>query len=119
MASITLTADMPVLANLEWKEARRRNPKLVNVDSVPRSMFCEIIERQVQRNHYQSLERIRQRGGLSPTEMIAALSCCDWEQMRSLSRETAHRVLYAMIVMHNRGMRVAEAAARHPNQERE
>lgn len=112
MNDFTLTADMPVLDNHEWKTALRRNPRLVNVRSVPLSMFDGAAERQAQRNHYQSLERLRQRGGLSPSEMIAVLTCCEYAAVGALSRETGHRILYAMIALHNRGMRIAERRAR-------
>lgn len=112
MSPVTLTADMPVLDNFEWRNACRKNPRLVRVSSVPRTMFDEAAERQAEKNHYQSLERLRQRGGLSPSEMIAVVTCCDFEAVGQLSRETGHRILYSMIALHRRGMRIAEAAHR-------
>lgn len=111
MSDLTLTADMPVLENYEWRELVRKNPRLVNVQSVPVAMFADANERQAKANHYQTLERLRQRGGLSPTEMIAVLTVCDFDEVGKLSRETAHRVLYAMISLHRRGMRIAERLA--------
>lgn len=115
---LTLTADMPVLDNYEWRDAVRKNSRLVNVRSVPLTMFDWSSERQAQRNHYQTLERLRQRGGLSPGEMIAVLTSCDWEAVGKLSRETGHRILYSMIALHNRGMRIADRrAAEHQIEE--
>lgn len=109
-----LTAPMPVLRRSEWQREVARNPRLVDVKSVPATVFCDIMERQAQQNHGQSLVGLAGRGGLSPQEMLAVLACSEWRPYGGLSDEAAHRLLYAVVSIHNRGMRVAERAAATP-----
>ena len=111
MTVVTLTADMPIQVNSELQLRVQRGQRPVLVRSLPRTMFVDAHERQCQRNHGQTLDRIRERGGFGATEAIAVLSCLGWEHFEGLKSEHSHYVLYSMIAMHNRGMRVAEAAA--------
>ena len=39
-------------------------------------------EAQAQRNHYQTLKRLAERGGLGPDEMLAVLDDRPWRQMK-------------------------------------
>lgn len=110
--TLTLTADMRVMISAELDRRVKRGERIAIVRSVPRTIFVSAHERQSDRNHGQTLEDIRKRGGFSATEMIAVLSCLDWEAVGCLKEEAAHRILYSMIATHNRGMRVAEQRER-------
>jgi hypothetical protein len=51
---------------------------------VPRSIPWSLIaphERQAERNHYQTLKRLAERGGLSPSEACAVLEDRAWHKM--------------------------------------
>lgn len=48
--------------------------------SVPWDLV-EIGREQAQKNHYQTLERLAERGGLSPCEMIAVIENRPWKSM--------------------------------------
>lgn len=111
MTVITLGSDMPVILTSEFRRIVDRGTRLVCVRSMPLTVFVDAHERQSHINHGQTLEKIRQRGGFSSTEMVAVLSCLHYRQVEGLSEEAAHRILYAMTSTHNRGMRVAEAVA--------
>ena len=50
------------------------------IKSVPWE-FIEPHERQAQRNHYQTLDRLAARGGLSPCEMLAVVEGRKWHAM--------------------------------------
>lgn len=111
---ITLTTDMPILSPTGDLALRiRRDERLVIVHSLPLTMFVDAHERQCQRNHGQTLERIRERGGFGAIEALAVLSCTSYFDLGAdrVSSEYAHRLLYQMAATHNRGMRVAEKAA--------
>ncbi|MBM3927618.1 MAG: hypothetical protein FJ335_04045 [Sphingomonadales bacterium] len=112
MAAITLTADMPIMLTSAFRQRITRGERLVHVRSVPLTVFVDVHERQSDANHGQSLARIRERGGFDATEMVAVLACLHYRAIKGLSEEAAHRILYAFTSTHNRGMRVAEAAAR-------
>lgn len=108
MNPVTLTADMPIQSSkLQAKQS------LVIVRNVPRTMFVEAHETQCRNNHSQTLERIRERGGFSAAEALAVLSCTFWGDLGAvqINVEYAHRLLYAMVAAHNRGMRIAEGRA--------
>jgi hypothetical protein len=108
---VTLTGDMPILRNSGIDLRVRRGERVVVVPKLPRTMFVDAHERQCQANHSgQTLERIRERHGLSAIEAVAVLACLPFEAVQALTHETAHRILYAMHSTHNRGMRIAEAA---------
>ncbi len=63
----------PVLGDHRWRHLNV--PK-----SVPWS-FVAPHEAQAQRNHGQSLERLAERGGLSPGEMVAVVEGKHWRDM--------------------------------------
>lgn len=112
MNAITLTADMPIMITSELRLRIARGARPVIVKSVPLSLFVDVHERQSDRNHSQTLDRIRQRGGFDAGEAVAVLSCLGYDAIRSVGEEDCHNILYSMISTHNRGMRVAEALAR-------
>lgn len=49
-------------------------------------------ERQAMKNHDQALERLAQRGGLSPCEMVAVLEDREWRKMSDT--EAWHRLRF-------------------------
>jgi hypothetical protein len=49
-------------------------------DTVPLSLLAPH-EAQAQKNHSQSLQRLAERGGLSPCEMLAVLEDREWRRM--------------------------------------
>lgn len=108
---MTLTRDMPIQVNADLELRTRRGERLVLVRRLPVTMFVDAHEGQCQRNHSQTLERIRERHGFGAIEAVAVLSCVHWDQVETMKSELAHRILYAMVSTHNRGMRVADAAS--------
>lgn len=64
---------------------------------IPWSMI-EPHEDQAQKNHYQTLERLAQRGGLAPCEAVAILEDRPWHKMDSANAQAqlAALVLEAM-----------------------
>ena len=112
MSELTLTTDMRIMVGQEIERRLTRGERVVVVRSVPQSMFVAAHEQWSDNNHGQTLAGIRSRGGFDPLEMLAIFACLPFEAVAALSEETAHRLLYAMIATHNRGMRVAEKAAR-------
>lgn len=114
--TITLTANMPVMIPPQVQIERiARGKPFVKVESIPRSMFTTNSEEYAQINHGQTLERLRERGGLDAKEALAILSSCKYDVIETLDIFTAHRILYHMIALHHRGMRVAEQRAGLPN----
>ena len=74
----------PIL--LSWDE-RRKNP------DVKRNLPWDFIaphEKQAQANHYQTLERLAQRGGLSWMEMLAVLMDLDFRRINPKANHEAH-----------------------------
>jgi hypothetical protein len=112
--AVTLKADMRIQATPELRLRERRGERLVLVESVPMTLFVGAHEAQCQRNHQQTLERIRERGGFSAGEVVCVLSCLHWSDLEGMSEAHAHHVLYEMIAGHNRGMRVAERLSTEP-----
>lgn len=110
MSATTLKADMRIQTTTELALRERRGERLVLVKSLPLTIFVDVHERQCQRNHQQTLERIRERGGFSAGEAVCVLSCLHWSDLKGMSEAHAHHILYEMIAAHNRGMRVAERA---------
>lgn len=64
-------------------EMRERCPRFIDFAIV------EPHRNQATRNHSQTLERLHQRGGLDPRELIAVLEDRDWNTIRSIDEETA------------------------------
>lgn len=60
--------------------AKRRDAAPGTPVSVPWSLLAPH-EEQAQRNHYQSLKRLAERGGLSPAEMVAVIEDRPWRNM--------------------------------------
>jgi hypothetical protein len=112
MTALTLTADMRIMVGHELEYRAKRGERVVIVPRVPQSMFVDVHEQWSDKNHGQTLAGIRSRGGFDAIEMLAVFACAPWEAVKDIPEETAHRLLYAMIATHNRGMRIAEAAAR-------
>jgi hypothetical protein len=106
---LTLQGDMRIMKGDAFGQRIRRGERIVGVNSVPNAMFDGCAERQCQRNHGgQTLMEVRQRGGVDAVEALCILSSQGFEGMRGLTEEAAHRVLYSMVVMFNRGQRVSE-----------
>lgn len=57
-------------------------------------------EMQAQTNHGQTLDRLRERGGLDPTEAVAILENRRWHRMNEIE---AIKRLREIIVLQNRG----------------
>lgn len=60
--------------------AKRRDAVPGTPVSVPWALLAPH-EAQAERNHYQSLRRLAERGGLSPAEMVAVLEDRPWRNM--------------------------------------
>lgn len=71
----------PVIEAVRYRRRRRRDPSL---PAAPRSIPWSLVaahEAQALRNHYQTVERLAQRGGLSPAELVAVLEDRPWTSM--------------------------------------
>ncbi len=114
---------MPIQVNGELALAERRGERVVLVRSIPWAMIADDAgERQAQRNHSQTLDHLRDRGGLGACEAIKIIAGLAWtgdDSKVEIPERQAHRMLYAMMVLFNRGQRVAEAAALNQQQARE
>lgn len=101
---------MPIQAGDKIDLAERRGERPVLVRSIPWEMIGdEACERQCQENHGQSLECIRDRCGFGANEVIAVMAGLEYKSVESITERDAHRILYSMVVLFNRGQRVAEA----------
>lgn len=69
---------------------RKREPRRT---SIPWAMLDTLHEKQAQKNHGQSLERLAERGGLGPNEMIAVLEYRKWTPIRD-------DIAYAQVMEH-------------------
>jgi hypothetical protein len=97
---------MPIQATGELNLRARRGERVVIIKQVPFALFAgEAVERQSQRNHGQTVERIAERGGYSACEALAVIAGLDWDRVSKLDEEAAHRILYNMHVAYNRGRR--------------
>ena len=91
--------EMPIqvggLGNDDLALRERRGEKVLIVRSIPRELIAgEAGERQSQKNHSQTLDRIAERGGFSACEAICVIAGVEYEKLGS--NETNHRILYAM-----------------------
>lgn len=104
---------MPIQVSGELIIAERRGQRPVIVRSMPWAMFAdEACERQCQRNHGQSLETIRDRAGFGPAEAVRVICGLSWDRSNlCIPEDAAHKMLYAMRVLFERGQRIAEQAA--------
>lgn len=99
-------AKMPIQCTSALDLRKRRGERVVVVQRLPIAMFRhEAVERQSQRNHDQSVDRIAQRGGYGANEALAVLAGLDYGRVSNLDDEAAHRILYAMHVFYNQGRR--------------
>ena len=66
-------------------------PKYHGPESVPMDMLDEV---QALKNHQQTLQRLAERGGLSPCEMLAVMDKRDWCRLdrEACEAELARRV---------------------------
>ena len=67
-------------------DERRRHPDWPQ--SVPWSLVAPH-EAQAKANHYQTLERLAERGGLSPLEMLAVITDRDYDEVSKLDPDEA------------------------------
>lgn len=103
---------MPIQVGDKLDLAERRGERLVLVRSIPWEMIGdEACERQSQKNHGQTLDCIRERGGFGAEEAICVMASLHYAIENRLTDRDAHRILYSMVVLFNRGQRVAEARA--------
>lgn len=101
---------MPIQVGSELALRKRRGERVCIVQRLPWELFeGEAIERQSDKNHGQSVAKIASRGGYGACEAIAVIACVPWQKFCE-DEEHAHRILYAMHCIFNRGQRVAEAA---------
>lgn len=71
-----------------------------SVKSVPWALAEKARER-LQWSHGLSLERLAERGGLLPTELVAALDALDYAELRALDRQAAERRLIVILEQGN------------------
>jgi len=111
--SRTVRETMPIQVGGELDLSERRGERPVIVRSIPWAMVAdETAERQSQKNHSQSVERIAERGGYSAGEAVRVIAGLGWNGGKlCIPEREAHRILYAMVALFNRGQRVAEANA--------
>ena len=104
------TKTMPIQVSGELALRERRGERLVIVRSIPWQMICdESCEKQSQKNHGQTVDKIRDRGGYGASEAISIMAGLPYSDDMLIPEVQAHRILYAMMVLFNRGQRVAEA----------
>lgn len=97
---------MPIQCGHVLDLRKRRGEKVVVIARLPFAMFeGSAYEAQSQRNHGQSVARIAERGGYGAQEAIAILAGLDYDRVRNIDEEAAHRILYSMHVTYNRGRR--------------
>lgn len=102
--------EMPIQVGNDLDLRERQGERPVIVRSIPWEMIAgEAGERQSQRNHGQTLEEIAKRSGFSACEAICVMASMPWKAIGTDA--DAHRILYAMKVLFNRGQRVAEATS--------
>lgn len=87
-----MTQEFPILRSWNSDERKHRDA-LGCPTSIPWDMIAPH-ERQADRNHYQTLKRLAERGGLSPAEAVAVLEDREYRQMGN--QEAADR-LKAMV----------------------
>lgn len=105
---------MPIQCSGPLDLRKRRGERVVVVQRLPFALFeGEAYERQSDRNHSQTVERIRERGGYSACEALAVMAGLDWDRVSKIDEEAAHRILYAMHVTYNRGRRWGLTARDH------
>jgi hypothetical protein len=75
--------------------------------SVPWSFVAQH-EVQARRNHHQSIERLAQRGGLCPAEMIAVVTDRDWLDVPQMDNPQANAELARLLAEHNGRVAVDE-----------
>lgn len=90
-----LTRPLSILE--DWRDKPIAGVRRVRVKDMPEDLFGEVHERQAQRNHGQSLERLNARGGVSAQECLCILACMPvTSALIHLPHEEAHRILYAV-----------------------
>ena len=90
----------PVLLSQHTREETDLLKRLGCPRSVPWSLLAPH-EEQALRNHDQTLQRLAERGGLCPKEMVAVLTDRPWRDVRALSLEESVRHLLAAVATHD------------------
>ena len=81
----------------------RRGPGQKDIpDSVPWELVAPF-EARARANHDQTLERLAQRGGLSPAELLAVLCDVPWQDVAGLPSRLAELLVMAVRDAWNRG----------------
>lgn len=83
----------------ETVSALRKAGVMFAVVAVPWEMMAPH-ERQADLNHSQTLKRLAERGGLSPTEAIAVIEGKRWRDLRGMTDTQAHRRLHEYVQQH-------------------
>lgn len=99
---------MPIQVDGELALSHRRGEPVLLVRAIPWAMIAdEQGERQCVKNHSgQTLDVLRSRGGIGACEAVRIICGISWiggDQKVSLPEAQAHRVLYAMLALFNRG----------------
>lgn len=95
---------MPIQVGSKLDLRRRRGERVCIVERIPWEMISdERCEQQSQANHGQSISRIAERGGYSAGEAICVIAGIAWQPIGDDEDDTAHRILYAMHCLLNRG----------------
>lgn len=104
--------EMPIQVGGFLKLSERRGERPVIVRALPWEMVAdEATAARCLKNHDQTLERIAERGGFGASEAIRCIAGLGLFDDVTIPEAQAHRILYAMRVLFNRGQRVAEAKA--------
>lgn len=98
---------MPIQLGMHLELRVRRKEAVVVVQRIPWVMIADQAgERRARVNHDQSLAKLAERGGISAAEAVCIISGIEWQSFGA-GEENAHRILYAMLVLFNRGKLVA------------
>lgn len=100
-------AFMPIMLSQFTRHRIARKEPIVRVERLPMGMFA-LSEAVAQRNHGQSLEQLRARGGLDPLEAVAILSAIHYTDIGRLSEETCLHILVAMEDLWSRGQTLGQ-----------
>lgn len=77
--SLSDLEDFPIL--MHWgRDERKKQIALGCPNRIPGSIIASH-EKQAQKNHYQTLKRLAERGGLSPSEAVAVIEDREWRRM--------------------------------------
>lgn len=98
--------EFPVLLNQsEWNELKNRGyvkkpgSPVMSPNQLPKELpfkFVEQYQEQIEKNHFQPIERLRERGGLHPTELCAAMYGMDVHTYFGKEKLTMDQTVFAV-----------------------